>query len=203
MAVTNPRTRSWSPGRVPNRLLALGLALTLAVGGGYAVIKGNPFAQNQAVPTYQTAVATQGNVVVAVSATGPITLPASVPLSFKTSGKLSEIDVSVGQTVTAGQVLAREDTTDLQAAVDQAQATPGAAASQSGQDCRGRDTRSHRRCPGPGQRRADDARQRAEKSGCDAGQRRHHDRQRPGGRELGRGDAQLRAEDPGANPGSG
>jgi hypothetical protein len=51
MAVADPRTRSWSPGRVPNRLLALGLALTLLVGGGYALTKGNPFAPSQTLPT--------------------------------------------------------------------------------------------------------------------------------------------------------
>ena len=59
---------------------------------------------------------------VTVSATGPVTTPASIPLSFKSAGKLSELDVSVGQTVIAGQVLAKLETTDLQIAVDQAQA---------------------------------------------------------------------------------
>ncbi|HEX8967660.1 MAG TPA: biotin/lipoyl-binding protein, partial [Chloroflexota bacterium] len=44
--------------------------------------------------------------------------PASVPLSFRSSGKLSEVDVSVGQEITAGQVLARIDPTALQAAVE-------------------------------------------------------------------------------------
>src|ERR687886_2681946 len=123
MAATAPRARPWGPGRVPSRLLALGLALTVALGGAYAAIQGNPFAKTSAAPTYQTAAASQGTVQVTVSATGPITTPASVPLSFKSAGKLAEIDVSVGQHVTAGQVLARQDTTDLQAAVDQAQAT--------------------------------------------------------------------------------
>src|SRR5207237_1289460 len=123
MAATAPRARSWSPGRVPSRLLALGLALALALGGTYAIIRGNPFARTSATPTYQTAAVSQGTVQVSVSATGPVVAPSSVPLSFKSAGKLSELDVGVGQMVTAGEVLAKEDTSDLQAAVDQAQAT--------------------------------------------------------------------------------
>ena len=123
MAATAPRTRAWSAGRIPTRLLALGLALTVALGGAYVAFVGNPFARTTTAPTYQTSAASVGTVQVTVSATGPIVAPTSIPLSFKSSGKLSEVDVSVGQTVTAGQVLAKVDTTDLQAAVDQAQAT--------------------------------------------------------------------------------
>src|SRR5437879_10156522 len=96
MAVTSPRSRAWSLGRVPNRLLVLGLALALAVGGAYVAL-GNPFARNQAGPTYQTAAASLGTVQVTVSASGPITTPASVPLSFPSSGLLTAIDVAGGQ----------------------------------------------------------------------------------------------------------
>src|SRR2546423_14203789 len=74
MAVTSPRGRTWSPGRVPNRFLLLGLALVLAVGGAYAAL-GNPFARSQATPTYQTTAAALGTVQVTVSASGPITTP--------------------------------------------------------------------------------------------------------------------------------
>src|SRR5579859_7523251 len=123
MALSAPRTRSLAPGHLPQRLAALGLALALAAGTTYVAVVGNPFARTQTAPTYQTTPATLGAVQVTVSATGPITTASSVPLTFKSSGKLSEIDVSVGQAVAAGQVLAKEDTTDLQAAVDQAQAT--------------------------------------------------------------------------------
>src|SRR5207249_3123582 len=63
-------------------------------------------AQRQAVPTYQTAQVTRGNLVAAVSATGPITSPTSLPLTFKANGRLAELDVAVGDKVVAGQVLA-------------------------------------------------------------------------------------------------
>src|SRR5262249_34213441 len=77
----------------------------------------------ETAPTYQTAPVNTGTLQVTVSATGPITNPTSVPVSFKSTGRLSEVDVAVGDHVTAGQVLAKQDTSDLQAAVDQAQAT--------------------------------------------------------------------------------
>src|SRR5215471_10929496 len=119
MAVTAPRSRPWSTGRVPTRLLLLGLAAVVAIGGSYVAIAGNPLARNQQAVTYQTSNVNRGTLQVTVSATGPVTSPASVPLSFPSSGKLSELDVSVGQQVKAGQVLAKQDPTDLQSAVDQ------------------------------------------------------------------------------------
>ncbi|HEY2596299.1 MAG TPA: efflux RND transporter periplasmic adaptor subunit, partial [Chloroflexota bacterium] len=123
MAQSAPHSRAWMPGRFPVGLATLALALMLALAIAYVAVLGDPFSHSTPAPTYQTAQATQGSVQVTVSATGPVTTVASVPLTFKTSGQLSEIDVAVGQTVTAGQVLAKEDTSDLQAAVDQAQAT--------------------------------------------------------------------------------
>ena len=122
MAHSAPHPRTWAPGRFPVRLATLALALMLALAIIYVAVVGAPFARTPSTPTYQTAQASQGSVQATVSATGPITTLSSVPLTFKTSGQLAEIDVGVGQTITAGQVLAREDTTDLQAAVDQAQA---------------------------------------------------------------------------------
>ena len=72
MAVTAPRTRSWGTGRVPLRLLAVGLALALGLGAAYAVIAGNPFTKASAAPKYQTSAATLGSVQTTVSATGPM-----------------------------------------------------------------------------------------------------------------------------------
>ena len=122
MALSAPRARPWTPGGVPNRLLLFGLAAAVAIGGAYFAIAGNPFTRGQQTPVYQTSPVRDGTLQVTVAATGPITNPASVPLSFKSSGKLSEVDVAVGQTVTAGQTLAKIDTSDLQAALDQARA---------------------------------------------------------------------------------
>ena len=71
--------------------------------------------------TYQFQKVTQGNFSLSVSATGP--LQSSVyNVVFSGTGKIAEIDVTVGQTVTKGQVLAKLDKTSLQDAVNQAQA---------------------------------------------------------------------------------
>src|SRR5579859_4975781 len=112
MAVSAPRTRSFAPGLVPRRLLLLGLAGALVLATTYVAITGNPLTRNQQTLSYQTSAVTQGTVQVTVSASGPVTAPASLPLSFPSSGKLSQVDVSLGQTVAAGQVLAQLDTTD-------------------------------------------------------------------------------------------
>ncbi len=74
-------------------------------------------------PTYATTTVGRGNVTVSVTATGPVSAITSIPLSFKESGKLAEIKVNVGDHVTKGQVLATLDTSDLQIALEQAQAS--------------------------------------------------------------------------------
>lgn len=76
--------------------------------------------------TYQFATTRQGTLTLSVSATGPISAT-TYPASFGVSGSVSQIDVSLGQQVTAGQTLARLDTTALQDAVNQAQAQANAA----------------------------------------------------------------------------
>src|SRR5262249_49389354 len=104
MAVSSPRARALVQGRVPKRVLLIGLAAAVGLGGAYVAVAGNPLGRNQQAVVFDTAAVSQGTLQVAVSATGPVTNPQSVPLSFKSSGKLSEVDVSVGQQVTAGQV---------------------------------------------------------------------------------------------------
>jgi multidrug efflux pump subunit AcrA (membrane-fusion protein) len=96
MALSAPRIRNRATAHLPRQLAALGLALMLALAITYVAVLGNPFARSQTTPTYQTAQVSQGTVQVTVSATGPITTAASVPLTFKSSGKLAEVDVSVG-----------------------------------------------------------------------------------------------------------
>src|SRR5258707_754452 len=73
--------------------------------------------------TYQTGHLTQGNLTITVNATGPIQSGTYNLIFSGTGGKIDEIDVSVGQKVTKGQVLAHLDPTALQDAVDQAQTT--------------------------------------------------------------------------------
>ena len=102
-------------------LLAVLLAL-LDVSGVLAQVEPLiPFLPHTAT-TYQTSPARTGDVQVTVTATGPVAAVDNVPLTFKTSGKLDQLKVNVGDQVKAGQVLAVLDPTDLKTALSQAQA---------------------------------------------------------------------------------
>ena len=121
MAAVVPRPRA----SFPNRLLLIGLAAAVVVGGAYIALFPNPLTNSQKTLTYPTSPVTTGTLQVTVAATGPVTNASSVPLTFKSTGKLAEVDVTVGQQVKAGAVLAKLDTSDLQTALEQAQATLG------------------------------------------------------------------------------
>jgi len=103
---------------VPWRVLSLAVITLLVVGGGFLYYRRS--AQTTAAPTYQTASVATGNVQLGVAATGPISVTTSMPLSFKQTGKVTQILVQPGQAVQVGQVLARQDPTDLQNTLDQA-----------------------------------------------------------------------------------
>jgi HlyD family secretion protein len=61
-------------------------------------------------------------VIQSVAVSGSVAAMNQTKMSFKTSGKIAALYVSVGQQVTVGQALAKLDTTDLEAALAQAQA---------------------------------------------------------------------------------
>jgi HlyD family secretion protein len=105
---------------VSGKVAAGALIVALAV-SGVAVYRYRA-AQNAAAVSYTTAPVTRGSITDAVTGTGPIAAANAVPLNFKNSGKVAEIDVNVGDQVKAGQVLAKLDTSDLQAQLQQAQA---------------------------------------------------------------------------------
>lgn len=78
---------------------------------------------NAARVQYTTVPVTIGNLSKTVSASGPLQPKAEYDMSFGTSGQISEIDVHVGQQVTAGQVLGKVNSPALDIAVQQAQIT--------------------------------------------------------------------------------
>src|SRR5690349_15925539 len=89
----------WRSNRMPPRwLLLLLLLIIAALGAAWAYMNGY-IGQRETPITYQTTPVTRGNVVQAVTATGPISSPASLPLTFKNAGRLSELDVQVGDKV--------------------------------------------------------------------------------------------------------
>jgi len=80
-----------------------------------------------AAPELRTALVTRGGITQTVAVSGSVNAAGQVRLNFKTAGRLAEIYVAPGQQVTAGQPLAKLDTTDLIVALNQVQANVGSA----------------------------------------------------------------------------
>ncbi len=66
---------------------------------------------SSAIPKSQTVTVEPGNLTVAVSATGNLSLSHVQNLAFQVSGTVTNVNVQVGDSVTQGQVLAQLDTT--------------------------------------------------------------------------------------------
>ncbi len=100
------------------------LAALVLAGAGVAYATVGP-ATSAGAATTRTSPVQRGTVIASVSASGNLALAATSSLAFGASGKVSEIDVKVGQTVTAGQILAKIDPTqaDLQLTEAQQQLT--------------------------------------------------------------------------------
>lgn len=96
--------------------------ILVVVIGGFYYWKGG-----QKAPEYVTAKVYKGDLKQTVSATGSIKAAEDISLNFKTTGKISDIKVKVGDEVKAGQELARLDAKDLAMQVQQAQANLDAA----------------------------------------------------------------------------
>ena len=101
--------------------LTAGILAAALVVSGVAVYRYRA-ASSAAAGSYTTARIQRGTITDAVTGTGPIAASQAVPLNFKNSGKVSEIDVNVGDKVKAGQVLAKLDDSDLKTQLQQAQA---------------------------------------------------------------------------------
>lgn len=110
-----PKPRPWQSRRWI-AVVAVVVIIALIAGGVFVA----QAAASKKPVTYQYATVRQGTLTLTVTGTGPVTA-ALYNLSFATSGRIAEIDVQVGQKVTAGQTLAKLDATSLQDAVNQAQ----------------------------------------------------------------------------------
>ena len=148
LAVPRPRARSLNP------LLLAGLAAAVVVGGSYIAFFPNPLTNSQKTLTYPTSPVTTGTLQVTVAATGPVTNASSIPLTFKSTGKLAEVDVTVGQQVKAGDVLAKLDTSDLQTALATGPGDVGPGPGRIQQDRGWRDAAAGRAVAGAGRCRA-------------------------------------------------
>src|SRR6266576_1344382 len=105
----------------PGRIFAVALVGIMA-GGAVFVSRANaPAAKTE----LRTQAVTKGSVIQSVAVSGSVAAMNQTKMTFKSTGKISNIYVSVGQQVTAGQPLAKLDTTDLEAALAQAQSNFG------------------------------------------------------------------------------
>src|SRR5438309_10699837 len=102
----------------PGRIFAVALA-ALVVGGAIVASRINAA---PAKADFRTATVARGAVTQAVAVSGSVNTAGTVKLNFKTTGRLAEVYVTVGQSVAAGQALAKLDTSDLELAITQAQA---------------------------------------------------------------------------------
>lgn len=93
-------------------------AVLLAAG-----IAGGACASSPAQPEPRTATVSRGGITQTVAVSGSVNAAAQTRLAFKTAGRIAEIEVTAGQTVAVGQALAKLDTSDLEVAVAQAQAS--------------------------------------------------------------------------------
>lgn len=100
-------------------LIGLGLVAVLLAG---LIARDTVFAQ-PAAATIRTATADRGTVTTVVSGTGSLVPAGRMNVNFKLAGTLTEVDVKVGDNVTAGTVLARIDSSTQQAALAQAEAS--------------------------------------------------------------------------------
>jgi HlyD family secretion protein len=100
--------------------VTLGILGVLVLGGGYLGWK--HFTAKPAVATNITAKAKIGDVSKVITATGTVNFPHSIPLTFKQAGQIMALNVETGDSVKAGQVLAKIDDSSLQMTVTQQQA---------------------------------------------------------------------------------
>jgi multidrug efflux pump subunit AcrA (membrane-fusion protein) len=104
------------------RILSINLIILVAIAAvgywGYSTI--HPKAAAAAI---STATVTRGDVSATVSSSGTVVSPSDIALAPATSGVLAALNVKVGQSVHAGEVLAQMDTTSLKSSVAQAQAS--------------------------------------------------------------------------------
>lgn len=132
-AVADPgRGSRWTSGWTRRRFVSIGGVAVLvgaAVAGTWAATKGSATAPAALSVTTQKVKVSSGTMKQTVATSGTIEPGSQGSLSFPVSGKVTAVDVSVGQHVSAGQTLATIDTTTFQYQVNAAQESLSAAQS--------------------------------------------------------------------------
>ncbi len=100
--------------------VTIGVLGVLVLGGGYWGYK--KVTAKPVVSTNITAKAKTGDITKVITATGTVSFPHSIPLTFPDTGRIVELNIQPGDSVKAGQILAKMDDTRLQTVVLQQEA---------------------------------------------------------------------------------
>jgi multidrug efflux pump subunit AcrA (membrane-fusion protein) len=106
------------------RVIGPGIAVLALIGGAIYYYEGVYVpAQKSGQPTLQTTVARRGSIVLSAAGTGTLQAAQQVALGFKTNGKLTSLNVKVGDQVKEGQLLAELDNSSQKLQLAQARQT--------------------------------------------------------------------------------
>ncbi len=103
-------------------------ALIVALVAGYWFL----VPKDGAIPNFETAAVERGDVLRVVSESGTIEATSEVDLAFTASGRITSVNVSKGDQIRAGQIIARINSAQAAASLEQAQAALRAAEARSG-----------------------------------------------------------------------
>ncbi len=103
-------------------ILAAVITLGVAVAGAFYYTSSTKASTPTETPL-QTSTATRGNIVLYANGTGSLVAAKTANVGFGTSGQITELDVKIGDTVEAGQVIGKLDDTEVKAAYQQAKRT--------------------------------------------------------------------------------
>jgi RND family efflux transporter MFP subunit len=104
------------------RWVCLVVLVALLSSGSYAIVKARQATTAATTTsTLQTATARTGNLILEASGSGYLVANSESSVAFEIDGKLAELDVKLGDTVTKGQLLAKLDDTNLQYKLEAAQ----------------------------------------------------------------------------------
>ena len=106
------------------RIILPSVAILAVIGGSVYYYEAVYLPSRQSAgPTLQTAVARRGSIVLSASGTGTLQAANQVDLGFKSSGRLTKLNVKVGDPVRESQVLAELDNSSQQIQLVQAKQT--------------------------------------------------------------------------------
>src|SRR5512142_1716003 len=107
------------------RWLIAGIVILVVAGGAaiYYVRSTKASATTTEVKPVQTSTAFRGNIVLYASGTGTLAPANTASFGFGTSGQITGLDVKIGDTVKAGQVIGQLDNAEAEAAYKQAKRT--------------------------------------------------------------------------------